>query len=110
MWCVWLEFEAVLNISQLLSKMAQYEKLYNGGYGPMIKKLVYNNLRSDTISVIDMEKIGVSPKLPQKLINVQDLSINGSQCLDQVILEFENHFLGNTTENQVYRSWKNPMN
>jgi hypothetical protein len=100
MWCVWLEFEVVLNISQLLTKMAQYEKLYNGGYGAVIKKVVYNNLRSDTISVIDMENIGVSPKLPRKLINVEDLSVSVAKCLDWAILEFECCFLGNTTENK----------
>ena len=31
--------------------MAQYEKLYNDAYGPIIKKMVYKNLKKDTIRI-----------------------------------------------------------
>ena len=73
-----MEFEAVLNVSQIQTKISQYKKLYNGGYGPLIKVMVYHKLTSDKIDLkLDCEKMTESPRLPQKSKQVSDLSSEG---------------------------------
>jgi hypothetical protein len=85
--------------------MSQYEWLYNGGYGPLIKVMVYDKLTSDKIDLIDCEKMTKSPRLPQKSKLVSDLSSKGLECWDCSILEFEHHFLGSKTEEKFAVKW-----
>jgi hypothetical protein len=47
-WPAWTEFEAVLNTSQVLTKVAQYEVLYMAAYGPVVKLMFYSWLCADS--------------------------------------------------------------
>ncbi len=48
------EIEGVLNISKDLTTLMQYEHLYNGAFGQIIKHVTLKRLRASYIPVIDM--------------------------------------------------------
>jgi hypothetical protein len=95
-WIVLAEFEAVLSITQVLTKMAQYEELYTAAYGPIIKLLTYKKLTAQTISVIAAEQVTASPKPPRVDRPVDDLTPAGKECLERAVIEFQRRFMGNT--------------
>lgn len=97
-WKQMIEIEGVLNITQVLTKMAQYEKLYTGSYGTLIKRHVYSSLKSRSIKLIDQEAVKEAPRLPRVDADVAAMTYVGATCRNRAILEFERRFMGNTTE------------
>ncbi len=53
-WDSLAEIESVLNISKDLTTLMQYEHLYNGAFGQIIKHVTLKRLRAEHIPVIDM--------------------------------------------------------
>jgi len=51
------EIEGVLNITKDLTTLMQYENLYNGAFGQIIKNVTIKRLRANFIPVIDMPKV-----------------------------------------------------
>jgi hypothetical protein len=54
------EIEGVLNISKDLTTLMQYEHLYNGAFGQIIKHVTLKRLRASSIPVVDMPKVTAS--------------------------------------------------
>jgi len=54
------EIEGVLNISKDLTTLMQYEHLYNGAFGQIIKHVTLKRLRASCIPIIDMPKVSNS--------------------------------------------------
>jgi hypothetical protein len=51
------EIEGILNISKDLTTLMQYENIYNGAFGQIIKHVTLERLRSTFIPVIDMPNV-----------------------------------------------------
>ena len=51
------EIEGILNISKDLTTLMQYENIYNGAFGQIIKHVTLKRLRSGFIPVIDMPNV-----------------------------------------------------
>jgi hypothetical protein len=56
-WDTIAEVEGILNISKDLTTLMQFENLYNGAFGQIIKHVTLKRLRSDFIPVIDMQNV-----------------------------------------------------
>jgi hypothetical protein len=56
-WDTIAEIEGVLNISKDLTTLMQYENLYNGAFGQIIKHVTLKRLRASFIPVVDMPKV-----------------------------------------------------
>ena len=67
-WTSMAQFEAVLCACALVTKLSQYEQIYNAAYGPLIKLLAYNELFSSTLSVIDLSAVTSSPRLQRMAV------------------------------------------
>ena len=97
-WKQILEIKGVLNISQTLTKMAQFKRPYTAVYGPLIKRFVYERLATNIIRIVDLKHVTKSPILPRLSTGVGYLTMIGATCRNRAILEFERRFLGYTTE------------
>ena len=56
-WDAMAEIEGILNISKDLTTLMQYEHLYNGAFGQIIKQVTLKRLRAPFVPVIDMPKV-----------------------------------------------------
>jgi hypothetical protein len=56
-----MDFKVVLNITQMITKPAQYEKLLMAAYGPLIKSVVYSLLCAPTVFVAVIDAITDDP-------------------------------------------------
>ena len=56
-WDTLAEIEGILNISKDLTTLMQFENLYNGAFGQIIKHVTLQRLKSDFIPVIDMPNV-----------------------------------------------------
>ena len=97
-WKQMVEIEGVLNITQVLTKMSQFERLYTGAYSTFIKRYVYKRLRAPTIPLVDLKAVKAPPKLPRVKTDIQSMTMVGATCRNRAILEFKRWFLGNKTE------------
>lgn len=97
-WTVAAEFEAVLNATRITSTLAQIEKDYMASFTMLIKSLCLKKLKADTLEVIDIEKVGASPKLARSQTAITNLSTSGNTARIRAILEGERRWCGNTTE------------
>jgi len=100
-WVVMVEFEAVLHMTQILTTLAQYEMKYMAAYGPAVTLMVYQMLTASTISLIDVDTISESPRLPRRDCPVDSLTPMGKTCLDRAIIEFERRFLDSELETRL---------
>ena len=100
-WQRWVEFEAVLDISSLLTTLAQYEQLYMAAFAPIIKKMVYDHLTAVSIKLIDVDHITADPRLPRVETRVEDLTETGSTCLERATIEFERRFLNSNLNTRL---------
>ena len=93
-----MEIEGVLNISQTLTKMDQFERLYTAAYGPLIKRFVYERLVANIIRTFDLKHVTKAPIIPRLSTDIGYLNMIGATYINRTILKFERRFLGNTTE------------
>ena len=91
----WAEFESILNVTQILTKLAQKERAFTAVYGPLIKIHVLNRPEADTLSVIDLDQAMAGPRPLRVLKRVSDFSDTGKECAR---IEFRSRFLGKTSE------------
>ena len=97
-WKQIVEIERVLNISQVLTKMLQYENLYTGAYSTFIKRHVYQILRRNTIWIVHLKSVKQQPQLLRVNSDVRSMTMLGSTCLNRDLLEFERRFMQNISE------------
>jgi hypothetical protein len=101
-WVSWAEFEAVLFITQTITKLAQFEKLYMAAFAPIIKAAVYSKLCAPTIKVIDLDAVTDDPILPRIERAVTDMTETGKMCRLRAIIEFERRFMGSTSQERLH--------
>ena len=94
------EFEGILEISRVITTLAQYEKIANRAMGPVLKLKLLKDLRAPKIALIDGTKLKSNPKpRPDRVeVSVESLSDLGRTVLERAILEAERRFCLNTTE------------
>eukprot|EP00966_Prymnesium_polylepis_P326748 7382651-Prymnesium_polylepis.1 len=97
-WQGYTEVEAVLDLTKITTHLSQYEKLYTGAFGGLIKSTTMAGLRSNTLNVIDLKAVTKSPKLPRVSMDVTKLSAIGATCRVRATLEGERRFCGNKGE------------
>ena len=97
-WKQIVEIEGVLNISQVLTNMLQYENLYTGVYSTLIKRHVYQLLLRNTIRLVDLKLAKQLPQLPRVNSDVWSMPMLGYTCRNRALLEFERRFMRNTSE------------
>ena len=97
-WEKWAEFEAILNITQILTKLAQKEKAFTAAYGPLIKIHVLNCLEAETLNVIDLDQGMIGSRPVRVTKRVSDFSDTGKECLTRARIEFQRRFLGSTSD------------
>ena len=79
-WEVAKEFEAILDITRKQTTLAQYEKNYTAGYGPVIKRYTYEALKSDIIFAINTMDWKTKPLPPRVEVEVNNMSSDGKVC------------------------------
>ena len=96
------EVEGVLNISKMIATFSQYETKCVGAYGPLVKKLVYDKLCSDSVRLVDHDTWGLSTKTPRIPISVQSFTVFGKNVLQRATLEMERRCMGNTHDLRTF--------
>ena len=80
-WSMLTEFEAVLDITRQTTTLAQYESVFTGAYGQIIKENLLRRLRADTIQVVDRENITRDRTRPPRLtIPRSEMTWEGQTC------------------------------
>ncbi|KAK3260441.1 hypothetical protein CYMTET_30596 [Cymbomonas tetramitiformis] len=95
-WVGAAEVEATLCITKTTTTCCQYEKVFAGAYGALIKGTTMNNLRAGYLDIVDVQKVSKTGGLPR--IRKYDLSALGQQCVKRATLEGKRRFCGNVTE------------
>jgi hypothetical protein len=81
------EFEAGLNITRITSTLMQYETIFPGAYGFVLKTMAIEKLRSGSIEIIQQDLVTASPTLPRVATPVSTLSENGKTCRRRALVE-----------------------
>lgn len=97
--------DAVLAIADKAIKLAQHEKLFMGALSSLVKMDMLKLLRSVSISVVDLEAVTASPRMPKVEMGVEDLSPVISECLRRACLEAERRYCGNKTEELTWSDY-----
>ena len=92
------EFEAVLNVTKIVSTLSQYESLYTGAFKTLLKISIFHRLRSGKLQVVDINQVTKSPTVIRTWININELSDVGEECVRRCLLEGERRWCGNKTE------------
>ena len=95
------EVEAVLRITKPVATLVQTEIHYTSAFGYVLKKNALDLLRSEYLSVVDLEKVGVKKSLVSVDRPVMELTSVGQTTRARAQLEFERRFCGNTTNMQA---------
>eukprot|EP00173_Palmaria_palmata_P002616 Plantae.Rhodophyta-Palmaria_palmata.ctg2734.p1 GENE.Plantae.Rhodophyta-Palmaria_palmata.ctg2734~~Plantae.Rhodophyta-Palmaria_palmata.ctg2734.p1 ORF type:complete len:278 (+),score=27.42 Plantae.Rhodophyta-Palmaria_palmata.ctg2734:373-1206(+) len=90
--------EGVLTITDKAVKLVHNEKSFMGAVALLLKTDVLKTLRAKRISVIDLEAVKSSPRMPRINVPVQELSEVSQECLRRACLEAERRHCGNTGE------------
>ena len=77
--CVIAEVQAVLTIVVKYSTIVQTEQYFMAGLAHYIRESLLNELRADTLSVLDLDNITESPKLPRIDLPVTEFTFDVSQ-------------------------------
>ena len=69
-WRQFGEFEAVLNNTQVVTTIAQYEDRYVASYGHIMNLLTYKNIAAGELYIIDQDEVTKYPNIPRKISEV----------------------------------------
>ena len=103
-WVAFHQIEAILNTTQLLTKLSQTENLFMGAYGPIIKHRVYNIIKHRVYNALK-GKVIKSIDLDKSLLKPSRVDLHFEDCCDiaqqvwlRCIVEFERRFLCNDSD------------
>ena len=107
------EFEGVLNLCRHLTTYAQYETLFVGAYGLLLKQLLLFTLRKahepgGSVMLIDFGAMSRDTRiknLPRVSVPVSTFTQEGKTCLQRALLEAEFRFCGNQTPASQPPGW-----
>ena len=97
-WQAVTEVEAVLAISNKLTVFVQNETAFTAAIGQPFKENMLTKLRSDTLSVVDLDKVSAEPKLIRHDVALEDMTEIGKTCKFRATLEAERRYCGNAGE------------
>jgi hypothetical protein len=97
-WQALTEVEAVLAISKELTVFVQNETAFTAAIGRPFKESMLMKLRSDTLSVVDLEQVTKSPNLIRRDVHLVDMTEIGKTCKIRATLEAERRYCGNSSE------------
>jgi hypothetical protein len=92
------EVEAVLAISKELTVFVQNETAFTAAIGRPFKEKMLAKLRSNTLSVVDLEQVTTSPHLIRNEVPLEDMTEVGKTCKWRATLEAERRYCGNESE------------
>ena len=93
-----VEFHAILGIGKWFTTFVQHERSMTTAFSVPMKRKLLEQLRGESIQVVDLDKVTDAPKLPTKTKLVSDMTEIGRECLERAKLEAERRFAGNKTE------------
>jgi hypothetical protein len=79
-WQALTEVEAVLAISKELTVFVQNEMAFTAAIGQPFKEKMLMKLRSNTLSVVDLEQVTDSPHLIRHDVSLEDMNEIGKTC------------------------------
>jgi hypothetical protein len=97
-WQALTEVEAVLAISNELTVFVQNETAFTAAIGQPFKENMLTKLRSDTLSVVDLDQVTAKPDLIRRDVSLEDMTEVGRTCKLRATLEAERRYCGNTSE------------
>ena len=101
-WKSTTEAEAVMNVTQAVSKLSQTEKKFTAAFGYAMKKTAMAKLRATKMSVVKLAEVNSKPSLPREDVDVSTFTDVGKETLRRAALEAERRFCGNRTEELQY--------
>jgi len=103
-WDTAAELEACLYLTKPVSKLVQTEQHPVSVFRTVLLQDLLDGLRAPTLDVINLQEVGVSPRLPRIKVSEGTLTIVGKTCKDRCLLEAERRFAGNDSEERPPRS------
>ena len=97
-WDATAELEACLYLTKPVSKLVQTEQHPVSVFRTVLLQDLLDGLRAPTLDVINLQEVGVSPRLPRIKVSEGTLTIVGKTCKDRCLLETDRRFAGNDSE------------
>jgi hypothetical protein len=97
-WQAVTEFLAIFDIAHKVATLVQTEQLMVSSLALILKEEMMSNLRGDSLTVVELNKVTKSPRLPRVKVARADLTALGEVGLKRATLEGERRYCGNTTE------------
>ena len=97
-WDTAAELEACLYLTKPVSKLVQTEQHPVSAFRAVLLQDLLDGFRAPTLDVINLQEVGVSPRLPRIKVAEGTLTIVGKTCKDRCLLEAERRFAGNDSE------------
>jgi hypothetical protein len=93
-------FEAVLDITRIVTTLAQFEQHLLHSYRVLMKVLTMNQLREDYLWVIDVSKLSTNlgPRPTRRKVLKSEMSVRTLECWRRSELECERRWCSNCTE------------
>jgi hypothetical protein len=86
------QIESVLHVTQVTTKLAQYEQAYSGAYDPLIKGKTIRGLESEKIAVADLNNIGKTATLNRIWVEVKSFGSLGKAAHVRAMIEAQRRF------------------
>lgn len=87
-------FEGILTIADKAVKLTQHEVFSMGSLSEMVKLEVVSKLQSSSISIVVLESVTYSPRMPRVKVVVGELSSGSSEFSKRTRLEAEKRYFG----------------
>ena len=101
-WQSALEVEGILHTAKPMVLFSQYESLWLGAYGPVIKSMIYRHLCNNVLQLVDLTSWGLEPRPPQIGVAIKTFTLIGRTSLQRAILEVERRFCGNNHDYDTF--------
>ena len=97
-WQAVTEFLSIFDIAHKVTTLMQTERLMVSALALILKEEMMSNLRGDSLTVVELNKVTKSPHLPHVKVALADLTALGEVGLKRATLEGERRYCGNLTE------------
>lgn len=95
------QIESVLHVTQVTTKLAQYEQAYTGAYDPLIKGMTIRGLEKDTLEVADLNNIGTTAKLNRTTVVVSTFGSLGKAAHARAMIEAQRRFCVGAAKTEI---------
>ena len=95
------QIEATLHVTQVTTKLAQFEQDFTGAYDPLIKGMTIKGLESPMMRVVNLSNIPASGKLERHEQDVSTFRPLGSDCRERAMIEAQRRFCEGAEKTEV---------